>query len=388
MKKILLGTTGLVGAALLATAASAETPKVTLGGFSDFQAGWTNNDLDTLTPDRSVAFRNDNEVSVRVDGKTDAGLGYGAVIDLEADLTADNDAEGVNASRTFTYLEGGWGRFELGDNKSAAATMRVDASTVAVGSGGINGAWRHFVSPEGTTMVGTGAAVLTGAGGFIQASKLPGEHGFVGSVGGDETTYNSNKITYYSPRFAGFQVGASYTPDLLAKGQVAGRVDAGLNDDIAVGLGWEGQFSGIKTAISATGEWASSDTVGVDDIRAWNAGALLGWQGFSVAGSYGRWGDAGLATGVVDDGRYWTAGVGYDAGAIGLSATWIDSTLNFVGGGDNDFRNLVLGADYKLAPGLTPYAEVSFYDYSSPGGTVATGDFNGTTVILGTQVAF
>ena len=38
MKKILLGTTGLVAVALLATAASAETPKVTLGGFSDFQA--------------------------------------------------------------------------------------------------------------------------------------------------------------------------------------------------------------------------------------------------------------------------------------------------------------------------------------------------------------
>ena len=114
MKKILLGTTGLVAVALLATAASAETPKVTLGGFSDFQSGWTHEDADAGV--RSNGMRNDNEITVKVDGKTDGGLGYGAEIDLEADTTADADNQGANASRTFTYLEGNWGRVELGGN--------------------------------------------------------------------------------------------------------------------------------------------------------------------------------------------------------------------------------------------------------------------------------
>ena len=89
MKKILLGTTGLIGAALLSAAANAETPKVTLGGFADFQAGYTSDDADTGL--RGNAFRNDNEISVRVDGKTDGGLGYGAVIDLETDITDNNN---------------------------------------------------------------------------------------------------------------------------------------------------------------------------------------------------------------------------------------------------------------------------------------------------------
>ena len=137
MKKILLGTTGLVAVALLATAASAETPKVTLGGFSDFQGAYTSDDKDAHL--RKDGWRNDNEVSVKVDGKTAGGLGYGAEIDLEADVTTDADNQGVNASRTFTYLDGKWGRVEMGDNKSVAATMRVDASTVAAGTGGING---------------------------------------------------------------------------------------------------------------------------------------------------------------------------------------------------------------------------------------------------------
>lgn len=368
MKKILLGTTGLVGAALLASAASAETPKVTLGGFSDFQAGWADNDL---ADEGSVGFRNDNVISVRVDGKTESGLGYGAVIDLTADIGGENDGEGAEANRTFTYLDGSWGRVEMGGNKSVAATMRVDASTVAVATGGINGDWNNFVDPTG--------GIATGAGGaFISGSKLQAEHGSPFLVG-DESTYNATKVSYYSPRWAGFQFGASYTPDLDARGQFAAR-DAGFGDVIDLGVGYETQFSGgTKLAVAGTYEIADAQALGAgsDDLEGWNIGALVGFSGFNVAGSYGEWDKTGVA-GV--DGDYWTAGLGYDAGAVGLSATYLQSEL-----GGNDFENLVLGADYKLAPGLTPYAEVSFYEFDSAG---ALADNDGTAVIVGTQIAF
>lgn len=374
MKKILLGTTGLVGAALLATAASAETPKVTLGGFSDFQAGYTDNDI--AGEETDVGFRNDNEVSVRVDGKTDAGLGYGAVIDLEADITGDNDNEGTNAARTFTYLEGGWGRVELGGNKSASSTMRVDASTLAVATGGINGDWNNFVNPTGTT-------VIAGGGAFVTSSELEGEHGLVTSIG-DESTYNASKLTYYSPRWSGFQVGASYTPDISARGQAAVRTGAVASNVWDLGLGYETQFDDA-TKLALSGTYSIGDgAAGGDDLEGFNVGALLGIWGFNFAGSYGEWTD--IAQGVVagDDADYWTAGVGYDMGAIGLSATYLDSTLD-TGAGDNEFSNLVLGADYKLAPGLTPYAEVALYDFDGVG---AASDNEGTSVIVGTQLAF
>ena len=372
MKKILLGTTGLVGAALLATAASAETPKVTLGGFSDFQAGYTDNDL--AGDERDVGFRNDNEISVRVDGKTDAGLGYGAVIDLEADITEDNNGEGTNAARTFTYLEGGWGRVELGGNKSAASTMRVDASTLAVATGGINGDWVNFLSPVG----GTTSAI--GGGNFVTTSKLEAEHGLTTSAG-DESTYNATKVTYYSPRWAGFQLGASYTPDLTARGQDAARDGAG--DVWDLGLGYETQFDdATKLAVSGTYSLGDGVVAGTD-LEGWNVGALLGIWGFNFAGSYGEWTDSLAIAGAEAD--YWTAGVGYDMGAIGLSATYLESTFE-TGAGDNDFDNLVIGADYKLAPGLTPYAEVSFYEFD--GGAAGAVDNDGTQVIVGTQLAF
>ncbi|MFZ4541648.1 MAG: porin [Rickettsiales bacterium] len=374
MKKILLGTTGLVAVALLATAASAETPKVTLGGFSDFQSSWTSDDKDA--GERTNGFRNDNEITVKVDGKTNGGLGYGAEIDLEADSTNDADNQGTNASRTFTYLEGNWGRVELGGNKSVASTMRVDASSIAAATGGINGAWTYsvFNTPANGTR-------------FISTSKLPGEHGNT-TLFGDESTYNATKVSYYTPKFSGFQAGVSYTPQIDDRGQTMTRSDTLSTDNIDLGLGYEGTFGGVKLAAAGTYEFGNGNGAagpsgfGSDDTNAWNLGAVVGVWGFDFAGSYGNWADSGIAT---VDGDYWTAGLGYTMGPIGLSATYLTSTLT-TGAADNDFSNIVLGADYMLAAGLTPYAEVSFYDFEAAG--VSADDNSGTTFILGTQVAF
>lgn len=385
MKNILLATTGLFGAALLATAASAQTPKVTIGGFTDFQAGFVSDDFDANT--RSQAFRQDTEIQVRVDGKTDGGLGYGAVIDLEADVTEDVNTQGTNAGRVFTYLDGSWGKVELGSNAGAAATTRVDASTLAAATGGINGAW--IFQPSLTAIGGVPAGSLAGSGGFVTTSRLVTEHGST-TVLGDEATLNSNKITYYSPRFSGFQVGASYTPKLGARGQTINRQDNGGNfgDILEAGVNFDHQFdNGLKLAASLTGETGSDDQANTEDLRAYALGVLLGYQGFSGAVSYGDWGDSGRADATNnDDSDYWSAGLGYDGGMYALSATYLNSTRETGANTDNDFNNFVLGADYKLAPGITPYAEVSFYEFDQGG---AGGfDNDGTAVILGTQVAF
>lgn len=352
MKKILLGTTGLIGAALLATAANAETPKVTLGGFADFQAGYTSDDFDNST--RAVGFRNDNTVTVRVDGKTNGGLGYGAVIDLEADTTNDADNQGVNASRTFTYLGGNWGRFEMGSVESSAATMRVDASTLAVATGGINGAWTYFINPFSSSSTTNGAN-------FISTSKLVSEHGKTTEFG-DESTYNATKINYYTPKFSGFQAGVSYTPSLQGRGQSLGRIDESATPDALDqgnvfngALSYDNTFNEIRVALAATGEIAKANDATVvanerEDIRAWNVGALAGFQGFSVAGSYGNWGDSGQLKTANGDAEYWTVGGGYEAGPIGLSVTYLDSAYE-TSAVDSDFSNIVVGADYKLAPG-------------------------------------
>jgi outer membrane protein OmpU len=378
MKNILLATTGLFGAALLASAATAQTPKVTLGGFHTFEAGFVSDDFDANT--RTQEFRNDTEISVRVDGKTDAGMGYGAVIDLEADTSNDADSADVNSSRTFTYLEANWGRFELGDTKGAAATTRVDASTLAAATGGINGSWTY--QPNLGVLGG-----LALSGGFITTSQLVTEHGSTTALGSQDTE-NSTKISYYTPKFSGFQAGISYTPKLNSNGQNINRADSTgqFGDIIEAGIGYDNTFTnGIRLAASLTGETGNADAATGEDLGAYALGALLGYQGFSGALSYGNWGDSDRIASNIDSQHYWSAGLGYETGPYAVSATYLNSTRE-IANVDNDFNNIVIGADYKLAPGLTPYAEVSFYEFDQGG---AGGyDNDGTSIVLGTQLAF
>lgn len=367
MKKFLIGTSALISAAMVATAAQAEDPKVMVGGVIDFQAGHVSEDNDAGR--RAYGFRNDSEVTFSVNGKADNGLGYGAVISLEADVTADANNEGLNASRTYTFLDGSFGRFELGSNSGAPEALAVEADNLARGTGGIDGDWVFFATPTGAS--------------FITTPALPSEHGST-ALFNDESTFNANKLTYYSPRFSGFQVGLSFTPDLEDRGQLVTRGDAGtgFGDIFGAGLNYEGQWDNIGIAAALTGEMGDADTSAVEDIRAWNAGTVLSFSGFSFGASYGDWDDSGNTSNSESD--YYTLGAAYDFGPFGASVTWLDSNVE-VAGVDNDFDNLAIGADYALAPGLTPYAEVSFFDADASGAAL---DNDGTVILLGTELAF
>jgi outer membrane protein OmpU len=375
MKKILLGTTALIGAALLASAASAESPKVTVGGFSDFQVGFANDDFDAAQ--RSYGFRNDNEINFSIDGVADSGLKYGAEIDLEADVTADADGEGLNAARTYLYLEGNWGRFELGSNEGSDQALKVDASNIARATGGIDGDFTYF--NNGVPAVGVTP--------FIVTPDLPVMYGSL-SDQGDETTNNNNKITYYTPRFSGFQLGLSFAPDQTDRGQTVTRVDttAGQAENIiSGGVNYEGQWDQIGLAASATGEWGNAEATGFEDLAAYALGAKISYAGFSLAGSWADWGDS-LTTAVSNtDADYWTLGLAYDGGIWGVSATYLDSSFDPAGVTEHEFQNFVVGADYKLAPGLTPYVEASFFEYD-PNGSV--NDNDGYVFLVGSQLAF
>ncbi len=375
MKKLLLGTTGLVAAAaMFASAANAQTPKVTIGGFANFEAGGTSDDLDK--GQRTQGFRNDTELSFRVDGKMDnRDLGYGAVVDMEADVSGDVNNQGLNAARTYVYLDGMWGRFELGSNQGASSTMRVDASTLAAASGGIDGSWVFFANPTGQS--------------FITTPGLPTEHGSLTSLN-DESQSNANKITYYSPRYQGFQVGVGYQPDQTDRGQIVSRNknNAGQSGNIFdAGLNYENQFGDFSVAAAATGQMGSGETNATQDLAAYNVGGLVGYMGFKLAASYADWSDSNSLNNNAD-GSYWTVGAGYDYGAFGSSVTYLKSEYKGTArAANNKFDNIVASVDYKLAPGLTPYAEYSVYNFDAAG-HVRGQNNNGQVFLIGTQLAF
>ncbi len=405
MKKNLLGTSALIGAAALFAGAAnaAETPKITLGGFSNFEGGFeSSNDQKPADGLRPGAFRTDNVITVRVAGKSDMGLGYGAGIDLEADTSENADSSGVNAERTFVYVDGKWGKLQGGSDLGVAKTMKVDASSIARATGGIDGDFTYFATAPSHVVSGINEAAV------IATPDLALDYGdayFGSSSYGDESTQAANKISYYTPRFSGFQAGVSYVPDSSSKGQVISRTNnnnggassPAIVKNVLVGaLNYEGKFSNVGVAVGATGEYGAAVqdlTAGneVNDLRTYQFGAKVDYMGFSLAGSYGNYGDSlRLKSDTNDSSNYfWTVGAAYETGPFGASVTYLKSQFDLgASNGNNTFSNVSVGVDYKLAAGLTPYAEVNFVD-NNQSEIVNTGLDNKSTVfVLGTQLAF
>jgi len=408
MKKILLGTTALIGAATLyaGAACAGEDPKVTVGGYNNFEAGYTHSDFNNNEQNR--AFRNETEIHFNVAGKADNGLGYGAEIDLIADIDGgDNSSSpgftqsGIVAHRTYTWLQGdNWGHFEMGSNDGAARTLKVDASSISRATGGIDGDWKYFADVNSTTSglpsgTGSGAAGAFGdpVGHFITAPDLPVEHGPTTGFSND-LWGNDNKVTYYTPRFSGFQLGVSYAPELANRGELTNRVETGstaYSDIWEGGINYEGQFDQIGFAAAATGEMGKAPKVlsGTDkqDIRAWNGGAKVAYMGFSLAGSYGDWRDSTATEGTNTKADYWTVGGAYETGPFGASVAYMESKIKPTGF-ENKFKDVSAGIDYKLAPGLTPFVEYTWYKLDPSGAGTSGFSNKGDVVLVGTQLSF
>ncbi len=379
MKKILLGTTTLVGAALVAQAALADAPKLTVGGFSEVQLGVMSDDLDTNQ--RGHGFRNDNEISFKVDGKSDTGLGYGAEIWLEADVTEDEDNQGGNASKTFLYFEGGWGRVEAGSTLGPDQTLKIDAASIARATGGIDGDWYYFANAGSGTQ-------------YIATPDLPLNYGYDGAPTalGDESNENASKIVYYTPKWSGFQAGFAYIPGQDTRGQQTHQVSAGADntageseDIFAVGVNWSGQWDAISIGLAGTGEWGSGESTATEDLSAWQVGAKVGYMGFSLAGSYADWSDSNRTASNLDESDFWTLGAAYENGPWGISITYMDSEFQQSATTEDEHESWSIGADYKLAPGLTPYVEATWFEQDAAD---PTDDNEGHVFLIGSQLNF
>ncbi|MBL0318636.1 MAG: porin [Alphaproteobacteria bacterium] len=388
MNKILLATSALVGAvSLYAGAAMAAGPEVTVGGFLNFQVGHSSqkDSYETGNYSRKTHFLNDTEIHVKVDGKTDNGIGYGGVIELNADVTEDGDSDGVNADKTFLFVDTAWGRGEFGNMSGAEHILKVDASTFARATGGIDGDWYYYANVQ----PGTNAYPFSGVadGNYIIHPDLPSQHE-------KSDTEDATKISYYTPRIAGFQAGVSYTNDQGDAGTAAGF---SANDDSfqyhnvwSGGVNYTGQFSDVGVAASLTGETGKDENNDTRSLKAWAAGANVSYMGFTVGGSYGDWNksqivDAPAFNGL--DANYWTLGGAYAFGPAAVSVTYLDSEYADSAGFNNNFQNLVLGADYQLAPGFVPYVEVSFFNTKTDANG-AGGDNDGSVWLAGTELTF
>lgn len=408
MKKILLTTTAIsmLAGAAYAGSSTAKTggPTVTVGGYADFQIGNASQEslYEAQTAgnvySRDTHTRTDTEVHIDVKGRTDNGLLYGAHIELEADVSRDDSTStDNNAEKTYIFVESGFGRVELGTNVDAGYALRVNAASFARATGGIGGDFYKYVSLSGSSKAAGDTFYIKP--GLPTGTGLPSETG----AGTSAARATANKITYYTPRIQGAQLGVSYTPDQSERGtktgfsgEADGATEGAFEDVWNIGLNYQAQVSDVNIEASITGEWGSieqnASVASVnDDLEAYAFGASANYAGFTVGGSYGIADEFGQTTTTNQQADYWTLGAAYEFGPFAASVGYLSSEIEngTTAGTDAEFSNLSVGADYQLAPGLVPYIEVSFFETdNNTADTATTVDNEGTVIILGTELNF
>ena len=321
MKKLLLASVAVSGLALAAAPAYAEVD-LELGGYFKGYGAFS----DTDANDSQFDIIRDTELHIGGETTLDNGLTVGAHFEIAVD---GPDSSAVDES--YLYFSGDWGRVNFGNEDGAAYLLQVAAPSADSNLDGI----RSFVSPFGTPGVD-----------YAQ-----------------DNTRGSDKFTYLSPIFSGFQVGASYTStnDPANSGGLATTTDSVMEAAVR----YEGQFQNV--GVIAGAGYAAAE----DDADGFNVGLDLDIAAFGIGAAY-----LDEDNGTTDT-ETLVVGADYTTGPFKLGASYLNSEV----GTTSDTDRYTAGVVYNYGPGMSFRGSVQYIEED-------VSDTDGTAVVLGTQVNF
>jgi outer membrane protein OmpU len=333
-QRLLLGSTALVGAGVLFAGganqahAQASPIKVTLSGYTEIGIhSATRNSLNEPgegngTGDQGYTGFMDTELHIQAQGTTEGGTISGSYVALDVFQPEDVDSNSnVHTDEANLFFSGGFGRVELGRQDGAEDVMFVGAEDAQSGTGGVDGDNKNLVTVYHIS--------------FGDAAKA----------------------TYFTPRIAGFQFGASLIPDNNDNGGLKGN--GGFRNAATAGANWVGSFSGVDLTLAAVGGFADSNGSQSDPEHAGQTTSDNNTQA-SIGGLIGA---GGLSFGVTAgrnfdflESNWANVGLKYKFGAASASVgyAWFDpdsgKTQNFY----------VVSGDVGLMPGVTLKGDVSY----------------------------
>ena len=379
MKKILLGTTALVSAGLIAGPALASDPlAVTVGGT--VTAGFYVIDADdigaTSFTDTAVKLVARN-IDIKAEGTLDNGMVAGVIATLSlgddwntAATTVGGNLVGGNNNdavfrELFAYLEGGFGRFEIGGTDGAAFKM-------------------HYTSPWFVPGNGLDSPNILNA--VLAASAF--RHSTFSLMAAD-----ANKVTYFTPRFAGFQLGGSYTPETSFNGPNPNGLGllpnsaVNIGDVFEIALNYAGSFGGVD--VGADGFYVSGESgpVAADPVE-WGLGLNLGMSGFTLGGAWYQSEDLLVssvpvpsAAGVEEE--VWTVGLSYGTGPWTVGVAYLTDEISSPGF-SAEIESWQAGGGYNLGSGVDVGVDVQMSTINIGGGA----DIDSTSAGLVLSIGF
>jgi outer membrane protein OmpU len=374
MKKLLLGSTALVVGGLMAAPAMAADPiKIGVGGYYQFyaQAGSISSVYalnGSSVQYKGVNFIQEGEIHFIGQTKLDNGTTIGIRVELEGWNSATSSTTTTGSVRqideAYLFAFGDWGRVEFGSKDQASYIMYYGTPSALLGFG--------FIQHNSNFTWSNGAANTFNKAWF---------HVTDGTIGGQ--FQDVNRINYYTPRFAGLQIGVGYAPKInlnqgntgLAAGPFGPGSTCGFNDATTanncptadyswqdvwdIGANYLNKFGDVTVAAYGAFMYANfvpgyqplasaaNLTTGANlaPWKQWVVGLQFGFAGFTLGGSVG-YDNNGLGanyyTGVDNDTRYVSVGLMYETGPWQMSVGWVGSQ-NTNGNGSISIASTTVG---------------------------------------------
>lgn len=344
MKKSLLATTALAALGAVAVAgpaAAAEKISIGVGGYMEQWFGYAENSANAFEDNDGFDQKTDAEIHFKGETTLDNGLTIGVNVQLEGQTDGSDQID-----EQYLYVDGSFGRFLMGSENSASYLM-------------------HYGIPSHGATLDSGDITDWIAGGDFTMARTNGR-----GIDND-----SEKLTYFTPRFAGFQLGVSYVPQLQQDDDTPPDESDGVRDDsFAVAVNFNRSFNDFSVKASAGYQDFGDDDNVSGDLESYQFGLQLGYAGFVLAGTYGEEDRA------VDDEQE-TIGIGlsYASGPFGVSFAYIGADRDAT---DEEQDAFELGAKYALGPGIDVKGSVYYLHHDD------VVDSEGFAIVGGLDLSF
>ena len=376
MKQYLLGATALVaavglmsGGALAADKMKMSKPSIAVGGFYNVIVGGFLDEKaemageSTKSDTSAVDTRTNGEVWFKGSATLDNGIKVASRVELEGQNHGSHE-EGAGTGKDadpidhyFVSVSGGFGQIVLGGTPGVPATMVGGYSGRGVGVG-MHIHFDNWVGNAGKANTYTALA--------------------------DNDT---EKVSYISPSFGGFQVGLSYSPEgNEATGNNRPNADTAVHDGLAGAARYSGKFSDVGFGIGASMETyqGANKNAAVGDQSRWSVGAYLDFGGgIRIAAAHMRNEDDNEAS----NGQTTDVGVRFIQGVNRFSLMGVYAELDE----SADTRTTVAGSYGRtLGPGVLGHADLVWSESEGPidAATGAQATKDGLVLLTGLKVSF
>ena len=389
MKKQLLTTTALVAAGAFAAAAPASAAdmkapvKLAVKGYLEYIIGMPfDKDMAAGGPDvPSIDNHIDGEIWFKGTAKLDNGITIHADVEMEAFGVGAHDANSQIDEGSMD-IRGSFGQLTLGQKDNAGNQMTT----------GYAGSW--------ATNVGQNLA-------FDRADWVGWPAGFTGGGNRFNATLNdvrlrsggendSVQISYFTPRFEGVQLGASYIPAFRQGRDAWGTSGASTaekyHNGFAAGINYVGKFDGGMGLGLAAGYLTASaptDMTAWEDMSAYVLAARADFGPFRVAAAFKENKDVGvighntLGEGSLD-GRLYDVGMRYTFGPNAVSASYSSGEVEgdpMAGSGEDKETGAAIAYRRVLGPGVMWRGTLFYSEFEDEGG-MSTDGWTATTSVL------